>query len=113
MDANLVDRKTNACSDKVNLNRNTGESYKDSNDSIGRARADLDKLEKSYRKSSRTLQSLVLGMFFAVLVFMAFGLFGTKLDREKFTTDVTPVHIEVNAISEHRQTAANPRNLQM
>lgn len=107
MQTKLLERKTKNSSDKENLNRYSGDS------SMYQAKADLERLEKSYRKSSRTLQSLVLGLIFAVFVFMAYGLFGTKLDREKFTTEVTPVHIELNAISDHRQTATNPQNIQM
>jgi hypothetical protein len=107
METKLLERKTKNKFDKENLNRYCGDS------SMSQAKADLERLEKSYRKSSRTLQSLVLGLIFAVLVFMAYGLFGTRLDREKFTTEVTPVHIELNTISDHRQTATNLRNMQM
>lgn len=80
---------------------------------IDQAKSDLESLERSYRKSSRTLQSMVVGLIFAMLVFMAYGLFGGRADREKFTTDVTPIHRELNAISGHRQTAENPQNLQL
>jgi len=80
---------------------------------ISQARSDLESLERSYRKSSRTLQSMVLGLVFAVLVVLAYGLFGGRVEREKFTTDVTPIHVELNPISGRRQTAQNRLNMQM
>jgi len=105
METKLVDRPGKTHSRKTELNPDTA--------ALRQARSDLESLERSYRKSSRTLQSLVLGMVFAALVFMAYGLFGTRVDREKYTTDVTPVHIELNTISGARHTAANPQNVQM
>jgi len=56
---------------------------------------------------------MVLGLVFAVLVVLAYGLFGGRVEREKFTTDVTPIHVELNPISGRRQTAQNRLNMQM
>lgn len=85
----------------------------DENLRVSQAKSDLGSLEKSYRSSSRTLQSMVFGLIAAVLVLMAYSLFGGRVDREIFTTDVTPVHVELNSISSRKQTAQNPRNMQM
>lgn len=105
MEPKLVDRAHPSFNRQTELNPDTV--------ALRQARSDLEILERSYRKSSRTLQSMVLGMVFAALVFMAYGLFGTRIDREKYTTEVTPVHIELNTVSGPRHTATNPRNLQM
>ncbi len=80
---------------------------------VSQARSDLASLERSYRSSSRTLQSMVFGLIAAVMVLMAYSLFGGRVDREAFTTDVTPIHVELNPISGRKQTAQNPRNMQM
>lgn len=107
METNLLDRNSHRCKCNSKLNRHNDAA------AINQAKSELQLLERSYRKSSRTLQSLVLSMVFAVLVVMAFGLFGGRVDREKFTTEVTPVHIELNSISGSRQTAARPSSMQM
>ncbi len=80
---------------------------------VSQAKSDLAVLERSYRSSSRTLRSLVFGLIVAVMVLMAYSLFGARVDRELFTTDVTPIHVELNPISGRRQTAQNPLNMQM
>lgn len=80
---------------------------------VTQAQSDLASLEKSYRSSSRTLQSMVFGLIAAVLVLMAYSLFGGRVDREIFTTDVTPIHVELYPVTGHKQTAQNPRNMQL
>ena len=80
---------------------------------VSQAKSDLESLERSYRSSSRTLPSMVFGLIAAVMVLMAYSLFGGRIDREMFTTDVTPVHVELNPISSRKQTAQNPRNMQL
>ncbi len=85
----------------------------DEHATVSQAKSDLESLERSYRSSSRTLQSMVFGLIAAVLVLMAYSLFGGRVDSELFTTDVTPVHVELNSISSRKQTAQNPQNMQM
>lgn len=74
---------------------------------------DVTELEQNYRNLNRTGHSLFLSVIFGVLIIMAYALFGTRSDREKLTTDVTPVHVEVNPISDNRQTAASARSFQL
>ena len=85
----------------------------DEHQRVRQAKSDLESLERSYRSSSRTLQSMVFGLIAAVMALMAYSLFGGRVDREMFTTDVTPVHVELNPISSRKQTAQNPQNMQL
>lgn len=85
----------------------------DEHQRVSQAKSDLESLERSYRSSSRTLQSMVFGLIAAVMALMAYSLFGGRVDREMFTTDVTPVHVELNPISSRKQTAQNPQNMQL
>jgi hypothetical protein len=74
---------------------------------------DFKNLEKTYKSPSQQLQPIFLTFVFCVMMVLAYTLFGTRVDREKFTTDVTPIHVEINPISDQRQTAQNPRSLQL
>ncbi|CAN5651575.1 hypothetical protein BH10CYA1_BH10CYA1_14970 [soil metagenome] len=80
---------------------------------FSQARADLAGLERSYKSSNSTLQPLVFGLIAAVMVLTAYNLFGGRVDRHMFTTDVTPIHVELNAIAGRKQTAQNRQNAQM
>ncbi|MBS1956518.1 MAG: hypothetical protein JST89_20185 [Cyanobacteria bacterium SZAS-4] len=107
MESKLLERKSSTARSEQRA------SISDDRQRVSQAKSDLESLERSYRSSSRTLQSMVFGLIAAVMVLMAYSLFGGRVDREMFTTDVTPVHIELNPISNRKQTAQNPQNMQM
>jgi hypothetical protein len=77
------------------------------------ASTDFKSLEKTYKSPSHQSHPIFLTLVFVVMMVLAYTLFGTRVDRKKFTTDVTPIHVEIHPISDQRQTAQNPRNLQL
>ncbi len=75
--------------------------------------SDCEKLERAYRSDHRPWKRLYLSFLFVLVLILAFTFFGARVDREKLTTEVTPIHIELNSITTRNKTAQNPHNLQL
>jgi hypothetical protein len=70
-------------------------------------------LERAYGKDHQIWKLLSVSLLLVLLMCLAFTFFGARVDREKFTTEVTPIHIELNPITSRNKTAQNPHNLQL
>lgn len=74
---------------------------------------DFEVPDRSDSGAGKAWSSLFLSIVFGVLITLAYGLFGHGIDRVRFASNVTPVRVELNSISDHRRTAESMRNLQL
>ncbi len=75
--------------------------------------SNCETLERAYSNDHRLWKPLYLSFLFVLVLILAFTFFGARVDREKLTTEVTPIHIELNSITTRNKTAQNPHNLQL